>query len=211
LNLYKNDTFFRRNSFLLIIAAWLLTFAFIINTYLNGSSSPNAAQKDIQKNINKQQRAIDTFCLDSALINNIVEGKYNEVELQRQVEKKYFIFFYKIDEPGKPIPVFWNTQVIEPDSILIHSPNGISFQKLVNGWYVINQRTFRSSNGAYYKTIFLIPVKWNYYIENKYLHNSFVAEGNIEKTYDISISPTSHVIKDEKGEPLFYLHQLSNP
>ena len=178
---------------------------------MNGSSSPNAAQKAIQKDINRQQREIDAFYMDSALINNIVEGKYDEEELQREVEKKYFIFFYKIAEPGKLIPVFWNTQVIEPDSALTNDPNGISFQKLVNGWYVVNARTFRSSKGAYYKSIFLIPVKWNYYIENKYLHNSFVAERNIEKTYDISIAPTRHVIKDEKDEPLFYLRQLSNP
>ena len=211
MNLYNHDTFFKRNSFLLIIAAWLLTFAFIINNYLSGSSSPNAAQKAIQKDINRQQREIDAFYMDSALINNIVEGKYDQEELQREVEKKYFIFFYKIAEPGKLIPVFWNTQVIEPDSALTNSVNGISFQKLVNGWYVVNAKTFRSSKGAYYKSIFLIPVKWNYYIENKYLHNSFVAEGSIEKTYDISITPTRHVIKDEKGNPLFYLRQLSNP
>ena len=211
MNLYKDDTFLRRNSFLLIIAAWSLTFAFIINNYLSGSSSSNAAQKAIQKDINRQQKDIDAFYTDSVLINNIAAGKYDEEELKREVEKEYFIFFYKIDRPGNPIPVFWNTQVIEPDSGLINSADGISFQKLVNGWYVINQRTFRGSKGAYYKSLFLIPVKWNYYIENKYLKNSFVAEGNIEKTYDISITPTRNVIKDEKGKPLFYLHQLSNP
>lgn len=175
---------------------------------MNGSSSPNAAQKAIQKDINRQQREIDAFYMDSALINNIVEGKYDEEELQREVEKKYFIFFYKIAEPGKLIPVFWNTQVIEPDSALTNDPNGISFQKLVNGWYVVNARTFRSSKGAYYKSIFLIPVKWNYYIENKYLHNSFVAERNIEKTYDISIAPTRHMIKDEKTNRFFIYANL---
>jgi len=211
LNLYNNDTFFRRNSFLLIIAAWLLTFAFIINNYWSGSSTSNAAQKAIQKDINKKQREINVFCLDTSLMNTIAEGKYSESFLNNEVDKDYFIFFYKIPEADKPIPVFWNTQVIEPDSSIINGDNGIDFQKLLNGWYIIDKRSFLSSSGSYYKMIFLIPVKWSYYVENKYLHNSFVAESDIEKTYDISLTPTRHEIKDENGKPLFYLQQLNNP
>ncbi|MEO6838569.1 MAG: HAMP domain-containing sensor histidine kinase [Ginsengibacter sp.] len=211
MNLIKNNTFFKRNSFLLITAAWLLTFAFIINNYWSGSSTSNAGQKAIQKDINKKERKIDAFCLDTSLINTITEGNYDESFLKKEVDKNYFIFFYRFTESNKPVPVFWNTQVIEPDSSLIYGDNGISFQKLLNGWYVINKRTFRSSTGTFYKMIFLIPVKWNYYVENKYLHNSFVAESNIEKTYDISVTPTRHEIKDIHGLPLFYLRQLSNP
>jgi signal transduction histidine kinase len=208
---YNNDTFFKRNSFLLITAAWLLTFAFIINNYWSGSSTSNAAQKAIQKNINRNQSSIDAFCLDSSLLNKIASGNYDEHFLNKQVEKGYFIFFYKITSSNNMVPVFWSTQVIEPDSALMYSNNGISFQKLLNGWYVSNIRTFQSSSGSYYKMIFLIPVKWNYYVENKYLHNYFIAASNIEKAYDISLTPTRHEIKDEHGNPLFYLQQLSNP
>ena len=211
MNLYKNDTFFKRNSFLLITAAWLLTFAFIINNYWSGSSTSNAAQRAIQKNINRNQRQIDAFCSDTVLMNTIAEGKYNETQLKAEVDKNYFIFFYRITDGNNLVPVFWNTQIIEPDSNLVHADNGTSFQKLLNGWYVINKRTFHSSSGSYYKMIFLIPVKWNYYIENKYLRNSFVAENNVEKAYDISLTPTRYQVNDENGKPLFYLHQLSNP
>ncbi|MGN6533819.1 MAG: sensor histidine kinase [Ginsengibacter sp.] len=211
LNLITNDSFLKRNSFLLIAAAWLLTFAFIINNYWSGTSTSNAAQKVIQKDINKNQKKINEFCSDSALVKKIALGKYSEDQLNEEVDKSYFIFFYKITEANRYIPVFWNTQVIEPDSAVLNSDDGTTFQKLLNGWYVIEKRNFQSSSGSIYKMIFMIPVKWNYYIENKYLHNSFVAEKNIEKTYDISISPTRHEIKDEHGKPLFYLQQLSNP
>jgi len=211
LNLITNDSFLRRNSFLLIAAAWLLTFAFIINNYWSGSSTSNAAQKVIQKDINRKQKDIAAFCSDSGLIKKIASGKYNEEQLTAQVDKEYFIFFYKISESNKLIPVFWNTQVIEPDSTVLNLENGTSFHKLLNGWYVIDTRNFQSTTGSLYKMIFLIPVKWNYYIENKYLHNSFVAEKNIDKTYDISTSPTRYEIKDPQGWPLFYLKQLSNP
>jgi signal transduction histidine kinase len=189
----------------------MLTIAFIINNYWSGTSTSNAAQKAIQKDINRSQRSIDAFCLDTTLINKIAEGNYNESVLKKEVDKNYFIFFYKVTPTNDLIPVFWNTQIIEPDSALIKSNIGTSFNKLLNGWYVVNIRTFLSPAGSYYKMIFLIPVKWDYYIENKYLHNSFVAENNIEKTYDISLTPTAHVIRDENATPLFYLQQLSNP
>ena len=145
------------------------------------------------------------------LIDKIISGKYDEDELQKQVDKKYFIFIYKIGAGNNLTPVFWNTQVIAPNSFVLHSDNGIGFRKLLNGWYVTNKKTFQSPSGAFYKVIFLIPVKWDYYIQNQYLHNTFVAENNIEKAYDISLTPTRYTIKDLQGKPLFYLRKLNNP
>jgi len=211
LNLLTNDSFIKRNSFLLITAAWLLTLAFIVNNYWSGSSTSNAGQKAIQKNINGSLENIDRLCLDTSLLNTLTSGKYSEKQLDEQVAKKYFIFFYRILPDNKLLPVFWNTQIILPSNTILNSGDGITFHKLLNGWYVVKNKTFQSSSGIFYKMVFLIPVKWNYYIENKYLHNSFVAENNIASTYDISLSPTKYAIKDLKGEELFYLHQLTNP
>lgn len=210
MNLLTNDSFIKRNSFLLITAAWLLTLAFIVNNYWSGSSTSNAGQKAIQKNINSNLETIDRFCLDTSLLNTLTSGKYSEKQLDEQVAKNYFVFFYKILPDNKLLPVFWNTQIILPSNTILNSGDGITFHKLLNGWYVVNNKTFQSSSGAF-KMVFLIPVKWNYYIENKYLHNSFVAENNIANTYDISLSPTKYAIKDKNGKVLFYLHQLSNP
>ncbi len=204
----SNDNFFSRNTFLLITAAWLFTIAFIINNYWSGTSTPFAVEKEIQKNINKTQKKINDFYKDSSLLRSIASQAYIEQQLDLQVEKKYFTFFYRVDGFDN-LPVFWNTQVIEPDSSILNAPDGIQFRKLLNGWYVINKKSFRNTAGSLYKIICLIPVKWNYYIENKYLNNSFIAVDNIEKAYDISLAPTQYVIKDENGTPLFYLSQLN--
>ncbi len=211
LNWFRNNNFLKRNSFLLIAAAWLFTFAFIIDNYWSGSSPSNAAQKAIQRDIDNKLIKTNTFYVDSSKINEIISGKYDEKELQKQVDKKYFIFIYKIGSGNNLIPVFWNTQIIAPNSFILHSDNGIGFRKLLNGWYVTNKKTYQSASGVYYKVVFLIPVKWNYYIQNQYLHNTFVAENNIEKAYDITLTPTRYVIKDLQGNPLFYLRQLTNP
>ncbi|MDQ2719498.1 MAG: HAMP domain-containing histidine kinase [Bacteroidota bacterium] len=205
---HKNYNFFKRNIFLVITAAWLFTIAFIINNYWSGTSTPFTIQKQIQKHINKAQKKIDQLYKDSGFIKNVSQQNYDEQELEDQVDKNYFIFFYKIDGT-QTLPIFWNTQIVEPDSSDLNMENGIRFQKLLNGWYVINVKSFKNSGDSFYKVICLIPVKWDYYIENKYLSNSFVAVNNIEKSYIISLTPTMLPINDKNGIPLFYLDQIN--
>ncbi|HEX7458335.1 MAG TPA: HAMP domain-containing sensor histidine kinase, partial [Ginsengibacter sp.] len=115
---------------------------------------------------------------------------------------------YRITPFDEPQPIFWNTQIILPDSTIFDKPDGNYFQRLVNGWYVISKKSYENSNGLLYEIVSLIPVKWNYYVVNKYLVNSFVAINNIQAEYDISPKPTNIVIKDSNGENLFYLSQL---
>ncbi|MGH2566614.1 MAG: hypothetical protein ACRDE5_18990, partial [Ginsengibacter sp.] len=67
----------------------------------------------------------------------------------------------------------------------------------------------RAPNDSLYEIITLIPVKWTYYIQNRYLKNSFVALDNIEKEYDISTVPTNAVVKDITGKKLFYIKQIN--
>ncbi len=196
---------------MLIAAAWLFTFAFIVDNYWSGSSPSNAAQKAIQKDINYKLARSNAFYLDSSIVNKIISGKYNQKDIQELVDKNYFIFIYKVGRANNLIPVFWNTQVIAPNSFVLHSDNGVGFRKLLNGWYVTNKKTFQDAGGAFYKIVFLIPVKWDYYIQNQYLHNTFVAENNIEKAYEISLTPTKYTIQDLQGKPLFYLRKLNNP
>jgi two-component system nitrogen regulation sensor histidine kinase NtrY len=207
LSSFKNYNFFRRNVYLLISAAWLFTLSFIINNYWSGTSTPFAVQKKIQRSINKTEEKIADLYKDSGLVRSVASQTYNERQLDLLVEKSYFLFFYKVTD-SEDVPVFWNTQTIEPDSSVINEPDGIQFKKLINGWYVIDKRSYQSPDGPRYKIITLIPVKWDYYIQNKYLSNSFVAVEEIEKTYNISFIPTIHVVKDINGIPLFYLKQI---
>src|SRR5205085_582425 len=57
--------------------------------------------------------------------------------------------------------------------------------------------------------ISLIPVKWDYYTQNKYLQNDFVAVDNIQDQYEISLKPESIAVKGIDGHTLFYLHRTS--
>ena len=208
---FKNtNNFFGRNGYLLVASAWLFTLSFIIDNYWSGGSTARAVQRAVQKDIIKKQKKIQAFCRDTALLNKIINGSYTEHQLDALVEKDYFVFIYRVVPFDPPFPVFWNTQIIVPDSTALDVPDGIRFQKLVNGWYVENKISYESKNGLLYKIVSLIPVKWSYYVENKYLHNSFTALDNIERGYDISLTPTAAPIRDLRGEQLFYIKQINN-
>ncbi|KAA9041063.1 GHKL domain-containing protein [Ginsengibacter hankyongi] len=204
----NTNTFFGRNGYLLLASAWLFTISFIIDNYWSGTSTINAVQRRIQRNINKNQRRSDDFFNNTALINKVINRSYSEKEINDFVNKDYFIFIYKITPFAEPQPVFWNTQVILPDSTVLDKPDGRYFKRLVNGWYVINKKSYENSNGLLYEIVSLIPVKWNYYIVNKYLINSFIAVDNIQDAYDVSLVPTNIAIKDINGNKLFYLKQI---
>jgi two-component system nitrogen regulation sensor histidine kinase NtrY len=207
--LNKNTaTFFGRNGYLLLASAWLFTISFIIDNYWSGTATINAVQKSIQRNIRVNQKKSKEFFNNTVLINKIINRSYDEKELNDFVGKDFFFFIYRIAPFAKPQPIFWNTQIILPDSTVLDKPDGNYFQELINGWYVTSKKSFENSNGLLYEMVSLIPVKWNYYIENKYLQNSFIAVDSAEANYDISPTPTGTVVKGINGEKLFYLEQV---
>ncbi len=202
------NTFFGRNGYLLLASAWLFTFSFIIDNYWSGSSTINAVRNRIQRDIHVNQKKSEAFINNTALINKIINGSYDEKELDGFINKNYFVFIYRVTPFTRPLAVFWNTQIILPDSTVLDKPDGTYFEQLINGWYVISKRSYENSNGLLYKIVSLIPVKWSYYVENKYLVNSFVAIKNVQNDYDVSLKPTGTVVKDISGEKLFYLTQV---
>ncbi len=207
--LNKNTaTFFGRNGYLLLASAWLFTISFIIDNYWSGTATIGAVQKTIQRNIQVNQKKSRDFFNNTVLINEIIHRSYDEKELDNFVGKDYFFFVYRIAPFAEPRPIFWNTQIILPDSTVLNRPDGNYFEELINGWYVISKKSFENSNGLLYEMISLIPVKWNYYIQNKYLQNSFVTVDNAEDNYDISLLPTTTAVKGINGEKLFYLQQI---
>lgn len=202
----KKDSFFNKNAYLLIIAAWLFTFSFIINNYIRGSSSDATVKHQIEKDIIKKQKKVVAFFSDSALLHRIADKKIEEKELNELYGKDFFIYFYN-DKSGPETPVFWNTQVVEPGLDVVVNKKKTQFVKLPNGYFVSEKTVFYSADSTLNEVVCLIPVKWDYYVENQYLHNSFVAVRNIEKVYDISLKYKPLIIRDINGKELFYLSQ----
>lgn len=98
---------------------------------------------------------------------------------------------------------YWSSnEVLPPVQVL---PEGTSFQKLKNGWYVCMKRTSKSTREV---TLGLLLVKYTYPIQNRFLQNNFgfnfAVPDNIELT-EQKIAGAS-VILSNSNEPLFYLY-----
>jgi two-component system, NtrC family, nitrogen regulation sensor histidine kinase NtrY len=199
---YKRLLF--KNSYLLIIAAWLITLSFIIDNYWSGNSSVSAVRNNIENYIQVQEKDFEILVQDKMLVGKINDNTFDEQLLQQLTEKPYFIYRYFVNDIGLHQLIFWNTQTVLPTEDVLSAPDSTGFINLDNGFYVWQKKTTATSI-----TVALIPVKWDYFVTNTYLQNTFATGTEIERKYDISEEPTNAVVKSVTGKNLFYLTERS--
>ena len=196
--------FLYKNSYLLVIAAWLITISFIIDNYWTGNATIQAVQKNLSGYIHYQEKDFDRLANDTTTISKVLATDYDEKQLKQWTDKKYFYFIYSLNDTGEGNLVFWNTQTVLPNEFLLSTADTSGFAKVQNAFYV--WRKVRSGQHVF---IGLIPVKWDYYITNEYLQNSFATGKRIESNYDISKEPNAFPVTSENGKNLFYLLKKS--
>lgn len=139
-------------------------------------------------------------------MSKVRKGNFSEAFLASLVKKNYFVFFYTTDTTSHESLICWNTQQVLPYPSLLYERKGKGFVQLQNGFYVWNRY-----NVGNIKAIALIPVKWNYIIENDNLKNDFVNDASITGNYDVSTErKDAVVIKSIDGKELFYIREKSS-
>ena len=193
---------FKKNAYLLVTAAWLVTISFIIDNYWSAKSSASAVQKTLAAYIQAQENDFDKLSADTGLINRITEKNYDEKLLKQLAGKKYFFFIYNKNDIGLYNLLFWNTQVIEPDGSIVVQQNKSGFTQMSNGYYAWRKQQIGSLT-----VLALIPVKWNYSITNEYLKNSFAVGDGLETNFALSEEDNEYSVKSKEGVFLFSLQQ----
>ncbi|HEX2682999.1 MAG TPA: hypothetical protein VHL77_03665, partial [Ferruginibacter sp.] len=199
---YKHILF--RNSYLLIIAACLFAFSFIIDNYWSGNSSVDSVRKTLEHYVQRQENDFELLLKDTALTRKINDNSFDEKLLLQLTDKPYFIYRYFINDTGMQQLVFWNTQTVIPNSEILTAAGVAGFTRLDNGYYVWFKKA-----GVKNITVALVPVKWNYFVTNTYLENTFTTGKEIERQYTISEEPTGAVVRSANGTNLFYLAERS--
>ncbi len=197
--------FLYKNIYLLVVAAWLITISFVVDNYWSVNASLSTVQKELSNYIHNQENDFVKLVNDSATINKIGKGVFTEEYLLHITRKKYFVFFYSTDSTFHESLICWNTQQVLPYPSLLYEKRDKGFVKLQNGYYVWNRYNFKDI-----KALALIPVKWDYIIENENLQNDFANDKSITQTYDIAPGADKAVaIKSINGKDLFYIHEKS--
>jgi signal transduction histidine kinase len=208
LKIFLKDTVYRY-AYYLIGAAWLFTLSFIFSNYWSYTSSPQGVKKTLQQNLNRQEKDFEDFIKDSALIGRLVNTHESQDEVEELIAKKYGIFIYKLEDYGPINLKYWNTQQTLPTDEMLVKLDGEYMESLPNGQFELIRRKV-SLKETNLLICALVPIRWDYFIENDYLKKGFVDQPNIEKNYKISSGPTDIPIINLKGNTLFYLEKKTN-
>lgn len=191
--------FFLRNGYLLIISAWLFTFAFLFNNYWSYYSSPHGVQRSLESDIRARQSDFDELMNDTATVKALLSGAYSEKKLEEIYRENYYVFAYDSTNAGLQAR-FWSTSAVEPP---VHEglQEGVTFRRLVNGYYVVVCRKVQPMKYV----LGLIPVKQEFAITNDYLPGQFYERPAIGREYAIHLRPPGLPVLDANEKILFYL------
>lgn len=199
----SSKRFVYKYAYLLIIAAWLITLSFVIDNYWSASSSLFSVQRKIAAHIHNRENDFNQLLQDSAMIHKLSDNVLDEQFLNTITKKDYFIFFYLVSDTTSEKLICWNTQKVLPLPFMLFSDEKNGFVKLDNGYYVWD-RVIKNNLIC----VDLIPVKWNYFIENEYLQNNFAVDASITLNYNITDKPQNALlIRDLEGKDLFYVYE----
>ncbi len=195
-----NSQFFNKNIYLLVIAAWLVTLSFLINNYWSSYSSLQSVQKHTTRYVQHAEEDFARLLQNPDVIGLARSQGKNDRLRQDLLEENFFLFLYE-KLPDSLGLHYWNTQTVLPDEGIIAAPGRAGFAELQNGFYVWNKI---DSAGVY--AIALIPVKWNYIVNNAYLKNIFVSNARTGLEYDIFPGPGEKgLVQSRYNVPLFHL------
>lgn len=91
------ETQFKRfiylNSYLLVIAAWLVTLSFITDNYWSVNASVGGAQKKISAHLHKQEKDFGALVKDTAVVNRLAKKQLQRRPTQALSLQKLFLFY----------------------------------------------------------------------------------------------------------------------
>jgi signal transduction histidine kinase len=199
----------KKHLYLLVGAAWLLTIAVIINTYIDSPSSTKVIRNSIEDFLQKREKDFSEIASDTSLIRKMCNRQLNDEEIEMLVNKRYGILVY---EPrnfdGTWALQFWNNQYIVANDSILQMPDTNSFQRLENGYYEVIKRTVFIPHKGSILVMGMIPIRWEYYISFPNIPNVFVGNSYAENKVKISEQPTDLPIKSRFGQTLFYLERI---
>ncbi|HVI48475.1 MAG TPA: HAMP domain-containing sensor histidine kinase [Chitinophaga sp.] len=209
--------FFLRHGYLLIIAAWLFTFAFLFSNYWSYYSSPQGVRRSLEKSIYQREQSFDKLVHDTFTVNSLFQRNYDEQTLRRLNKRSYYLFAYDSSTVGTWL-TFWSTSQVQPEEIQSNLQPGSRFVKLKNGFYEVITHKLAPVAGHQRFLVAAIPVRMEYAIRNSFLVSHFYDKAELGPEYNIHMELPSLVLPEHtiqpvhngKGQTLFYLDYNSS-
>ncbi|WP_217605236.1 HAMP domain-containing sensor histidine kinase [Chitinophaga sp. GbtcB8] len=196
--------FFLRHGYLLIIAAWLFTFAFLFSNYWSYYSSPQGVKRSLERSLHNRELSFEQLAADTLTMRHLFQRNYNEQELKALHNRDYYVYAYDSTATGRWL-LFWSTNLVQPDD-LQPLKQGSGFAKLKNGYYEVLCRKLPGAPGHSRYLVGLLPVAMEYSISNDYLVDHFFDKPALGKEYSIQMRPPGIPVLNNRNIILFYLY-----
>jgi signal transduction histidine kinase len=196
-----------RNAYLLLAAIGLFLIAFLLNKYLLGTTSTRYYTRLIQTRIHEKENNFSELIKDTALLRLMARQQYTEDQLERVIDRGYYIFVY--GDSAKPDLIFWNTQEVLPDMPATDSTGNSFTITKANGVYVRRDVKLRLNDGKAITVVALIPVLRKYAVQTENLQKEFIPFAKAIEQVDISNNVTEFPVHNVNGDTLFYLQKTT--
>lgn len=194
-NIYKN-------SYYLIIAAWLFTISFIVSNYLVYNSTPEKVQVRLREEITRKENTFYDILKNKTLLNDLIDSAANTRSINYARSLPFGLFIYDGDSLQNPI--FWNTTAIDIDLDDLKKNNGNYALSYNYGNFELLKET-ANIHGRNYIIAGMIPVYWKPFRENDYLKRQFEGFTHLSNRYEIAT--TGYPIYNSFGKKLFYFKE----
>ncbi len=198
-----------KNGYLLITAAWLYTLSFIFINYWSYTSSPSRVKLQFEKYIVNNEKEIEAFSSDGALLQAIANGRLGNQYTLWLTPDRPKLFVYTQTSYSNPQLRYWNTQQVVPQPRDFDRPDGKHFVVYPNGEFELVKESF-FLDGQQVIIIGLVPLRWNYFVETKYLKTNFPGIPGLSDRFILAGSNAAIVVRNGDGKPLFGLQPKEN-
>lgn len=195
-----------KHGYLLITAAWLYTISFIFINYWSYNSSPQKVKSKLEQRIANNESRFQQISQDSNLLKELLADSLTKAKSQLMKETIGF-FVYKNNHGQDPSMVYWNNNAMYLSDYDLKKPDGAYYQKLQNGEFELLVKRVQLPNQSLI-LVGMVPIRWDYFIENKYLQTSFDGFKDLNKQYEVSVLPSAIPILNSNGTELFRIQLI---
>jgi signal transduction histidine kinase len=149
---------------------------------------------------------------DSSLDSRFKSGMFEEAYKNNKTPYLPINFFFFIVRDSSTL--VWNTTVVDVPCDIKNNPDLFlkgEVRKLSDGYFYVKTWRLQSDTAkASAHAVSIIPILYNYPIENQYFQSHFVADSLIPNNTEVLIAPAKGAfpILNREGKTIFYVHFL---
>lgn len=191
-----------KHGYLVITAAWLYTFSFIVSNYWAYDSSPEKVRHKLEQLLHNKEERFNEIIGDTSLVKSLASDTIHSKEERDLADEDFGLFLYTLNDLGNPILSFWNNNQFYINDKDLQKPDGTYFMNYQNGDFELIKKTIRLNKGA---VLFMavLPVHREYFIQNKYLQSDFEGYPGLDDQYELSTAVDALPVHSLNGKELF--------